>query len=132
MEINDRTEIFQKLEEFYNSNEKYKKLLKYYKKVWLNNSYLNYSELTEKEYLNRTNNYLEYFHHILNTNIEVFYPNLSYLIEKYKSLISSLYNKIKESIVKDIGEKKTKVQSSLIKYLKNAIKTIKINRIILT
>jgi len=32
MEIDDREDIFKKLEEFYNSNEKYKKLLKYYKK----------------------------------------------------------------------------------------------------
>ena len=38
MEIDDRDDIFNKLEEFYNSNEKYKKLLKYYKKVWINNS----------------------------------------------------------------------------------------------
>jgi len=64
--------------------------------------------LTENEYLNRTNNYLEYFHHILNTNIEVFHPKLSYLIEKYKSLIKSLYNKIKESIINNNESKKEK------------------------
>ena len=119
--IDERTEIFTKLEEFYISNDKYKKLLKYYKKVWINNSYLNYAELTENEYLNRTNNYLEYFNHILNISIEVYHPKLSFLIEKYKMLILSLYNKIKESIIKDKGIKKEKfsIFNDIYEYLNN-------------
>ena len=121
LEIDERTEIFKKIEDFYKSNGKYEKLLKYYKKVWINNSYLNYAELTEDEYLNRTNNYLEYFHHILNSNIEVFHPKLSFLIEKYKSLILSLYNKIKDSIINDIGTKKEKfsIINDIYEYLNN-------------
>ena len=77
--------------------------------------------MTEDEYLNRTNNYLEYFHHILNSNIEVFHSKLSFLIEKYKSLILSLYNKIKDSIINDIGTKKEKfsIINDIYEYLNN-------------
>ena len=77
--------------------------------------------MTENEYLNRTNNYLEYFHHILNTNIEVFHPKLSFLIEKYKSVIISVYNKIKDSIIKEIGHKNEKfsIINDIYEYLNN-------------
>ena len=77
-------------------------MIKYFKKTWLNNSYLNYEEITQKEYLNRTNNLLEYFHHLLNQNIEVFHPKFSYLVEKFIFFIKNIYIKIKESLVNEI------------------------------
>ena len=43
-------------------------------KKWLNNDYLNYADLTELEYSNRTNNYLESFHHVLNQTLKVYHP----------------------------------------------------------
>ena len=77
-------------------------MIKYFKKTWLNNSYFNYEEITQKEYLNRTNNLLEYFHHLLNQNIEVFHPKFSYLVEKFIFFIKNIYIKIKESLVNEI------------------------------
>ena len=38
IQYDERIEVFEKVEEFYQSNENYKKLIKYYKKVWINNS----------------------------------------------------------------------------------------------
>ena len=61
--------------------------------------------MTELEYSNRTNNYLESFHHVLNQTLKVYHPKLSYLIEKYKKFLINTYNKIKESIV-NINENK--------------------------
>ena len=98
----ERIEIFTKIEEFYNNNDKYLRKIKYFKKTWLNNSYFNYEEITQKEYLNRTNNLLEYFHHLLNQNIEVFHPKFSYLVEKFIFFIKNIYIKIKESLVNEI------------------------------
>ena len=58
-------------------------VIKYYKKNWLNNSYINYSELDNKEYINRTNNFIESFHHALNLSLQVYHPKLSYLVDKF-------------------------------------------------
>ena len=103
---NEKLDLFKNLEDFFGKNEeKYNKLFKYYEKKWLNNDYLNYADLTELEYSNRTNNYLESFHHLLNQTLKVYHPKLSYLIEKYKKFLINTYNKIKESIV-NINENK--------------------------
>lgn len=56
----ERIEIFSKIKDFYNNNYKYIRIIKYYKSM-TKNSYLNYDQLTQKEYLNRTNNLLENF-----------------------------------------------------------------------
>jgi hypothetical protein len=45
---------------------------------------------------------LEIFHHLLNQQIEVYHPKLSYLSTKYKFFIIKAYNKIKESLIKEI------------------------------
>lgn len=67
LEKETRDNLFTKLEDYYNQSEyKYKSLLKYYKKNWLNNSYINYINLINDEYWNRTNNYIESFHGKLN------------------------------------------------------------------
>ena len=78
------------LGDFYSNklnDNKYLKLIKYYKKYWINNHYINYTEIKEEEYLFRTNNYLENFHHLLNAAIEVYHPKVSYLIHKYKEYL---------------------------------------------
>lgn len=69
LNIDDRKKYFDELEEFYSNNEKYKgyyKIIKYYKKNWNNNPYINYSEISEKDYFFMTNNYLENLHYLLN------------------------------------------------------------------
>lgn len=109
MEIDDRTELFKKLENYYTGNDNaYCKIIIYYKKHWLNSNYINYSELSESDYLNRTNNLLEYYHHLLNESCEVFHPKLSYLIHKYKQFLVTIYVKIKESLVKNNDTKNEK------------------------
>ena len=117
----DRIELFNKIENFYTDNEKFKKIIKYYKKTWINNNYLNYEEITQKEYLNRTSNLLEYFHHLLNQQVEVFHPKMSYLIGKYKLFIINIYNNIKESLIKDSSNENHKfsIIKDIFKYIKN-------------
>ena len=102
--IDEREDFFKKLEDFYSiklNDNKYLKLIKYYRKNWITNSYINYTEISEEEYLFRTNNYLENFHHLLNASIEVYHPKVSYLIYKYKEYLIMIYQKVKESLVKD-------------------------------
>ena len=84
----EKYELFKNLEEFFKNNEKgYENILNYYKKNWLNNTHLNYVELTNEEYLNRTNNYIESFHLVLNKILNVYHPKISYLIFKYKEYL---------------------------------------------
>ena len=106
MDIDEKEQLFNKVEEFYTSQEKYKRFIKYFKKYWVNNEYLNFIELTEKEYLMRTNNYLENFHCLINKSIEVFHPKLSYLIYKYKLFLLGVYEKLKDGFVINILPKK--------------------------
>ena len=62
MMYDERIELFNNLKDFFYNNEKgYERLLRYYEKNWLKNKYLDYAELTDEEYLNRTNNYIESF-----------------------------------------------------------------------
>ena len=106
MDIDEKEQLFNKVEEFYTSQEKYKKFKKYFKKYWVNNEYLDFIELTAKEYLMRTNNYLESFHCLINKSIEVFHPKLSYLIYKYKLFLLGVYEKLKDGFVINILPKK--------------------------
>jgi hypothetical protein len=41
----------------------------------------------ENDYFNGANDYFENFHYILNENIEVFHPKISYSIFKYIRII---------------------------------------------
>ena len=102
--IGERDEFFKKLEDFHSiklNDNKYLKLIKYYRKNWMTNRYINYTEINEEKYLFSTNNYLENFHHLLNTAIEVYHQKISYLIYKYKEYLIMIYSKVKESLVKD-------------------------------
>lgn len=97
--IDWRKEFFKKIEDFYSiklNDQKYCKLIKYYKKYWISNPYIDYSEISQEEYLLRTNNFF------INESIEVYDPKVSYLIHKYKEYFINIYNKVKESLIKDI------------------------------
>ena len=80
--------FFDKIKNYYaiENNDNLKKLIFYYEKYWLHNKYINFEDLKNEKLINRANNYLESFHHSLNSEIEVFHPKLSNLIEKYKYL----------------------------------------------
>jgi len=83
-------------------------LIEYYEKNWLHNKYINFVELKNEELINRTNNYVESFHHTLNIELDVFHPKLSYLIEKYKIFIIKVFNKVKETLINPIPIKNEK------------------------
>ena len=122
--IDERICIFNKLEEYYGEDENrnnYKKYTNYYKKHWLNNKYINFIDLDNNEYLQRTNNYIESYHHNLNMNLEVYHPKFSYLNEKYKIYLIKIYNKIKESFVNKINIKTEKfsVVKDILDYIAN-------------
>lgn len=122
LEIDQRGELFDKLEIFYSSiNESYKKLLNYYKKNWLNNEYINYCELDNKELLNRTNNYIESFHSYFNKILETLHPKISYLISKYKEYLLLIYNRVKSSLVNKYEKKieKFSVVKDIVLFIKN-------------
>ena len=68
IDIDEKEQLFKKVEEFYTSQEKYKRFIKYFKKYWLNNEYLNFIDLTENEYFTRTNTVFDLvIHHPLNS-----------------------------------------------------------------
>ena len=110
MEIDNRPDIFKKIEEYISidDDKNYTKLIKYYNKNWLDNEYINYSELSNDEYLNRTNNYLESFHCTLNQSIDAYHPKLSYLVYKYQLFLINIYDKIKESLISKVYNKEVK------------------------
>ena len=67
----------------------------------MNNNYVNYYELSNEEYLNRTNNYLESFSGNLNDILQCYHPKISYLISKNKNYIVNVYEKIKCNLLKN-------------------------------
>ena len=83
LRFDDKIEVFDKLEElFLNSENKYRKMIACCKKNWLNNNYINYTDISEEEFINRTNNYLESFHGQMNQLLQYYHPKLSYLLDK--------------------------------------------------
>ena len=60
--------------------------------------YVNYYSLTNKEYLNRTNNYLESFHGTFNEILDCFHPKISFMINKYKDYLIEVSIVNKENI----------------------------------
>ena len=92
----DKFEVFEIIEELFSNKENgYGKMVAYLRKYWLKNNFINYNDLSEDEYINRTNNFLELFHGNLNNTLQCFHPKISYLISKYKLYLISLYEKIK-------------------------------------
>ena len=93
--VDDKNKIFQKVEDFVSlQDDKYKKLVSYYKKNWIKNEYINYYNVSNDEYYNRTNNYIESFHAMMNNSLDCFHPKISYLIYKYKLYLIKVYEKI--------------------------------------
>ena len=80
VEPDEKNIFFKKVEEYYKNFEEYYKLVIYFKKNWLTNKYINFYELENKEYLSRTNNYIERFHGVINQKLDCFHPKVSYLI----------------------------------------------------
>jgi hypothetical protein len=53
LRLDDKIEVFDKLEElFLNSENKYRKMIAYYKKNWLKKNYINYTDISEEEFIN--------------------------------------------------------------------------------
>ena len=122
MNPDDKEKFFEKFEKYFSiDNDKYQKFIKYFKKIWLNNKYINYYDLSKEEYLNRTNNYIESFHHILNEQLDCFHPKISYLISKYKLYLKKIYEKIKNSLVikHNIKEEKFSIINDIYQFIKN-------------
>ena len=59
----------------------YKSFIKYFKRNWDNSEFLSFDTLPNGIIYNRTNNYVEAFHHKINNIIEYSHPKLSVLIE---------------------------------------------------
>ena len=74
------------------NDNNYYKLMQYYKKQWISNLYINYTEISQNEYLCQTNNFIEKFHRLLNESLEVYHPKISYLIYKFKIYLKSIYS----------------------------------------
>ena len=68
----------------------------------------------------------EYFQNLLNQQVEVFHPKMSYLIDKYKLFIINIYNNIKESLIKDSSNENHKfsIIKDIFKFLKIIMKNI--------
>ena len=49
LDLDRRNDLFKKIEEYYNlSEDNYSKLVNYYKRNWINNPFINYNELSNK------------------------------------------------------------------------------------
>ena len=77
-------------------NSKNLKLIKYFKRNWLNSNFINFDSIWDWKIKNRTNNKIELFHRTLNQTIEISYPKISFFVEKLKVIIT---NKYREYIV---------------------------------
>ena len=98
-----------------------KKLLSYYKKNWIKNKYINYYNVSNDEYYNRTNNYIESFHAMMNNSFDCFHPKISYLIYKFKLYLIKVGEKIKNSLVEKVEIKNTRfsIINDIFNFLKN-------------
>ena len=122
IDIDDRVQLFDKLQEYFSiEDNKFKSFMTYYKKNWLENPYINYTEIGNDEYLNRTNNFLESFHGYMNQKLEWYHRKISYLIEKYSEYLISIYEKIKNSLVNKIRPKieKFSIIKDITEFIKN-------------
>ena len=88
---------------------------------WLSNEYINYSELDNKELVNRTNNFIENFHRNLKTCVEIYHPKLSYFMHKVSIYLKNLNERLKDSLINPIVRKKEKFSfiNGMLKYLRD-------------
>ena len=73
------------------SNSKYEKFINYYKRSWLNSSFLEFDQICDWEIYNRTNNICESFNHKINSTNGYPHPKLAILIEKLKEITVNYY-----------------------------------------
>lgn len=123
MKYDDKEILFNKVEEFYSlKSDNYKKMVSYYRRNWFNNNdCVDYYDLNNNKYKNRTNNNLENFHYILNNKLECFHPKISYIIEKYIEYLIEVYNKIKTSFIKkvEIKSENFNIINDILTFIKN-------------
>ena len=119
----EKYEVFEKIEELFSNKEnKYRKMMLYYKKNWLDSKYVNYYELSKEEHLNRTNNYFGSFHGHMNDILQCYHPKISYLISKYKNYMVNIYEKIKSNLLKNNNSnivEKFSIINDILKFIKN-------------
>ena len=114
----------------------YNKFIDYFDKNWYCSKFINFDSLNQKEYMYRTNNYIENFHKQLNDSINGFHPKLSYLAEKLKEFTIKGYHVYIESIVNNKEEKYEKysvindILNFIMKYNKKYGSTFNANIII--
>ena len=123
MKEDDKKAIFKTIEqdiEKIEDNNKYPKLIKYFKRNWLNFNFINFDSIGDEKIKNRTNNKIEVFHRTLNQTIEISHPKISFFVEKLKMIIT---NKYREYIVfenkisnKEVTKYKTYLTFYIIKY----------------
>ncbi len=123
LKVDDKVDVFEKIEElFTNKDNGYRKMVAYFRKNWLNNNYINYNEISEDGYINRTNNYLEWFHGYLNDTLQCFHPKILYLISKYKLYLINIYENININLVNNDTKKtveKFSIVADILKFIKN-------------
>ena len=71
----------------------FKNYIKYFKKNWEKSNFLNFDLISNGDITNRTNNFVESFHHKLNSVIEMSHPRISILVEKLIQLSKEYYYK---------------------------------------
>ena len=125
VESDNKSSFYEQIKNYFGKLEnKYDKFINYFDKNWYNSKFINFDTLNQKEYLYRTNNYIENFHKQLNDAINGFHPKISYLVEKLKTFTIKSYHIYIESIVNNKEEKYEKY--SVINDILNFI--IKYNR----
>ena len=91
---NNKEKYIKEIYEHYLVNDKiYKSFINYFKHNWENSEFLSFDTLPNGTIYNRTNNYVEAFHHKINNIIEYSHPKLSVLIDKLKILSKHYYQR---------------------------------------
>ena len=75
VESDNKSSFYEQIKNYFGKLEnKYDKFINYFEENRYNSKYINFDTLNQKEYLCRTNNYIENFHKQLNEAINGFHP----------------------------------------------------------
>ena len=106
IESDNKSIFYDQIKNFFSKlDNQYDKFITYFEKNWYNSKYIYLDAINQKEYLYRTNNYIENFHKQLNEEIEGFHPKISYLVDKLKLFTIKGYQFYIESIINKKEEK---------------------------
>lgn len=122
---NLRNDYLKIIEDFIKDFDKrYKKLLSYFKRNWVNNKFFKFREISDDEIIKRTNNICESYNRYLNNTISHYHPKIGYLIIKLKEYAFNTYKKWRESLIRKIN---VNIEKALIYHLKylNLLQNIK-------